>query len=372
VVAWHSRGGVRVLPGRGAGGLAGAVHRTRNRLALRGPAPRRADRGAGFCTFNGLALAAHAAREARAGAVLILDLDAHFGGGTFSIVSRWKHVWHADVSVSSVDEYDPQGHPRATVKFVRDGATYLDVVRRVLDRLSGTSFDLLIYNAGMDPFERCDVGGLLGITKEVLDQREQLVFDWARDRRLPVAFVLAGGYTGARVSRADLVQLHMLTINAANPGRPRLVGPGRLQETCLLGDAWRAWIPEPAQARVAGKSAALQRAREGRAKRTCPRRRVGTRATRCAVPPADHRGRRRRGLAVRARIALARTRSSTSKATACAWTGSAGRSTGPGDPGRRSWPSSTARALPTGGTAGARSGSAARTTGQSSSRSRRA
>lgn len=74
---------------------------------------------------------------------------------------------------------------------------------------------MVIYNAGMDPFERCEVGGLRGITIDVLRQREQLVFDWARHRSVPVAFVLAGGYTGSALSRDGLVDLHLLTLDAA-------------------------------------------------------------------------------------------------------------------------------------------------------------
>jgi acetoin utilization deacetylase AcuC-like enzyme len=43
-----------------------------------------------------------------------------------------------------------------------------------------------------------------------------LVFEWARAHGLPVAFVLAGGYTGAALARAELVDLHLLTIEAAD------------------------------------------------------------------------------------------------------------------------------------------------------------
>ena len=206
-----ARAAVRALQQGGvAGSLSAGLHHAR------------ANRGAGFCTFNGLALAARAALEAGAASVLILDLDAHFGGGTWSIVSAWDRVWHADVSVSDFDRYDPNGHPRAIVDRVTSGALYLDVIRRVLDGLSATTFDLLIYNAGMDPFEGCAVGGLHGITRTELDLREQVVFDWARAYGIPVAFALAGGYTGPTLSRDDLVNLHLLTMDAANPARPAL------------------------------------------------------------------------------------------------------------------------------------------------------
>jgi hypothetical protein len=38
---------------------------------------------------------------------------------------------------------------------------------------------------------------------------------WARAQAVPVAFVLAGGYTGPRLSREELVALHRLTVRAA-------------------------------------------------------------------------------------------------------------------------------------------------------------
>jgi len=84
-----------------------------------------------------------------------------------------------------------------------------DVLRR------GPHFDLCLYNAGMDPFEGCDTGGLTGITSETLLARERLVFDWCRDRNLPIAFVLAGGYVGSRLDEQGLVDLHRLTLSAA-------------------------------------------------------------------------------------------------------------------------------------------------------------
>ncbi len=42
-----------------------------------------------------------------------------------------------------------------------------------------------------------------------------MVFAWARDQRVPIAFVLAGGYLGPRLDRDGLVALHRLTVEAA-------------------------------------------------------------------------------------------------------------------------------------------------------------
>ena len=67
----------------------------------------------------------------------------------------------------------------------------------------------------MDPHEGCPVGGLAGITTEIIAERERMVFDWCRAQGLPVAFVLAGGYTGPALDQRGLVELHRLTIAAA-------------------------------------------------------------------------------------------------------------------------------------------------------------
>jgi acetoin utilization deacetylase AcuC-like enzyme len=67
----------------------------------------------------------------------------------------------------------------------------------------------------MDPHEDCGTGGAVGITTATLAQREKLVFEWAGRHDIPVSFVLAGGYSGRKLSRAQLVDLHRLTIQEA-------------------------------------------------------------------------------------------------------------------------------------------------------------
>jgi acetoin utilization deacetylase AcuC-like enzyme len=196
---------VRALrSGRNSGSLSSGLHHAR------------AGSGSGFCTFNGLALAANAALSEGARAVLIVDVDAHCGGGTYSLVREIHEVHHLDISVSAFDAYSPDDSSRATLDLVRHATQYLPLLRRRLLELGTTKFDLCIYNAGMDPYEDCHTGGLEGISIDVLRERELIVFEWARDRRLPVAFVLADGYTGSAVDRNCLVDLHRLTVEAAS------------------------------------------------------------------------------------------------------------------------------------------------------------
>jgi acetoin utilization deacetylase AcuC-like enzyme len=189
-----------------AGSLSSGLHHARR------------DRGAGYCTFNGLVLAARAARAAGAQRILILDLDAHCGGGTYALIGADPDVWHLDVAVHPFDAYDPGA--RATLDLVTRAADYLPTIRARLANLAaqGPAFDLCLYNAGMDPYAGCPNGGLPGISEDILADRERLVFAWCRERRIPIAFVLAGGYIGNRLPAAGLVALHRLTIAATAGG----------------------------------------------------------------------------------------------------------------------------------------------------------
>jgi acetoin utilization deacetylase AcuC-like enzyme len=185
-----------------AGSLSSGLHHARR------------DRGCGYCTFNGLAIAAERALAAGAGDVLILDLDAHCGGGTDGIIAGNPHIRHVDVSVDPFDAYEPG--ERTTLDIVARVADYLPTIARRLRDVQPQRFGLCIYNAGMDPHEDCPDGALAGIRDQHLRQREQLVFDWCRDRGLPVAFVIAGGYVRPpRMDEARLVELHRLTLAAA-------------------------------------------------------------------------------------------------------------------------------------------------------------
>lgn len=169
--------------------------------------------GAGFCTFNGLAIAALRALDQGLERVLILDLDAHCGGGTHSLIAEHAGIRQLDVAVDDFDQYQPTGGN--TLDLVGDAALYLPTIERRLEALANERFDLCLYNAGMDPHENCSIGGLAGIDESVLERRESLVFSWCRKQGLPVAFVLAGGYLGPGLDQDRLVALHRLTLTAA-------------------------------------------------------------------------------------------------------------------------------------------------------------
>ena len=173
------------------------------------------DRGAGFCTLNGLAIAAHTLAEATNGHILILDLDAHCGGGTHSLIQAHPRLWQMDVSVSPYDDYQPG--KRCHKEIVTDAPKYLKTVGCGLQwaEAEWPNFDLCFYNGGMDVHQDCQIGGLSGMDDFLITLREEMVFQWCRERGIPVAYAMAGGYTGGKMTRQRLVDLHRLTVAAA-------------------------------------------------------------------------------------------------------------------------------------------------------------
>jgi acetoin utilization deacetylase AcuC-like enzyme len=187
--------------GTNAGALSSGIHHAK------------ANHGAGFCTINSLIIAARTALAMGAKRVVILDFDAHCGGGTASLIKAGEGIEQYDVSVSSYDRYESTSYAQLVMS---NGETYLQDIRSMLDSIPNPeTIDLVLYNAGMDPHENCSTGGEAGIDKFVLYQREKMTFHWASVHNIPVAFALAGGYSGSRLSRAELVDLHRLTIKAA-------------------------------------------------------------------------------------------------------------------------------------------------------------
>lgn len=169
------------------------------------------DHGAGFCTINGLAIAALIALKNGAKSVGILDLDAHCGGGTFDIVGDNPAVRIGDVSTSAFDSWR-SGQERHRIEIENDSDSYLDVVAEMLEHIGRV--DLLLFNAGMDPAQGGGAGSTRGFTSELLEQRELLVAEWCERTSTPVAFVLAGGYVGSSLTLDDVADLHMHTVAA--------------------------------------------------------------------------------------------------------------------------------------------------------------
>ena len=79
------------------GGVAGSLSSGMHHASYSG--------GTGYCTFNGCVVAVQRALDMGAKRVLLLDFDAHSGGGSMDIINRLykKEVVHIDVTVSPFD-----------------------------------------------------------------------------------------------------------------------------------------------------------------------------------------------------------------------------------------------------------------------------
>ena len=164
----------------------------------------RRDEGRWYCTVNGLAIAATWAADQADGQVVILDVDAHCGGGTTELVGDDPRILHLDLSVSSLDEYEPSGDNQLVFPEPRSDSMYLEELDRLLDAVPEDT-SLVILNAGMDPHPT--------ISAEALAERERRVADWCVNHHVPAVFVLAGGYIGS-VDMDGLIDLHLHTVRA--------------------------------------------------------------------------------------------------------------------------------------------------------------
>ena len=165
------------------------------------------DHGSGFCTFNGLMVAAmYAIKELQAQRILILDFDAHGGGGTWELIKRLlpDHVVQLDVTCSPFDMWEGNGESQIWCTSELDYRATIDKALAAGSALIEKP-SLIIYNAGMDPINS-------GVSEEVISYRERAVRKFIGDT--PAIFALAGGYTWGGATMEDLVAWHRMTLNA--------------------------------------------------------------------------------------------------------------------------------------------------------------
>ena len=181
-----------------------------------------ADRGGGYCVFNDAAVAARLMQaeshrqHRKLLRVAIVDLDVHQGNGSASIFAD-------DPTVFTLSMHGAKNFPfrkeRSDLDVdLPDGCTDDAYLRALDDALAAlwrhhehAPPGLIFYLAGADPHEG-DRLGRLKLTTAGLAERDRRVFAAARERHIPVALSMAGGY-GRDVD--DTVQVHLGTIRAA-------------------------------------------------------------------------------------------------------------------------------------------------------------
>ena len=174
-----------------------------------------ADRGEGFCVLNDSAIAARALlAEGLVEKVVVLDTDVHQGNGTAAIVRGDDRVF--TFSIHGAKNYPFHKEKSDLDAPLPDGASddaFLLALGERLERvLNLEDWSLAIFLAGADPFEG-DKLGRLRVTKSGLAERDRMVLEGCRERDIPVAVTMAGGY--AREVE-DTVDIHFQTVKRAS------------------------------------------------------------------------------------------------------------------------------------------------------------
>lgn len=170
-----------------------------------------ADHGEGFCLLNDLAVAIRVLqREKLVTRVAVIDLDLHQGNGTAAIFEGDPDVY--TFSVHQEHLY-PIPKMRSTWDIGLDAYTsddaYLKHVRFAVPKiLDEHKPDLVVYQAGADPFEE-DQLGRLKISKAGLKTRDEIVVSESRKRGIPIVATLGGGYARRM---EDVVDIHTSTL----------------------------------------------------------------------------------------------------------------------------------------------------------------
>ncbi|MEA3212084.1 MAG: hypothetical protein QOE70_5141 [Chthoniobacter sp.] len=182
-----------------------------------------ADHGEGFCTFNGLIVALEALRDAgEIRTAAVLDMDLHYGNGTAQLAASrpwifalslygndyWNNMYYRDVTTRH--HQDGENHRSFALPAGCDRSTLLRIMDEALPLIAAHAPDLLLYQAGADPFFE-DPFSPLALDHGDLLARDRRVFAFALSHGLPIAWVLAGGYT-EDVSK--VVRVHLNTFEA--------------------------------------------------------------------------------------------------------------------------------------------------------------
>lgn len=178
-----------------AGNMAGGTHH-----AYR-------DFGSGYCIFNDLAICALSALK-RPGIrhVLILDLDVHQGDGTAAMLADDPRAFTCSIHAESNFPFRKE-QSDLDVHLADDtgDADYLACLDRTLAKLPIKQFDLLLYQAGVDPLKE-DALGKLALTRRGLRRRNQRVFDLHKAHNIPTVLFMGGGYANPLEPTIDALE----------------------------------------------------------------------------------------------------------------------------------------------------------------------
>ncbi|XP_062842937.1 histone deacetylase 11 isoform X2 [Trichomycterus rosablanca] len=158
------------------------------------------DKGGGFCAYADITLAIKFLFERVEGVsrATIIDLDAHQGNGHERDFLEDRRVYIMDVYNRHI--YPGDGYAKRAIKrkieldWGTEDMEYLQLVELHCEgALNEIRPDIIVYNAGTDILDGDPLGGL-AISPQGIVKRDEIVFNAARKRGIPILMVTSGGY----------------------------------------------------------------------------------------------------------------------------------------------------------------------------------
>ncbi|MDB9992137.1 histone deacetylase [Amylibacter sp.] len=171
--------------------------------------------GLGFCVFNDLAFTAlNLIEHGSAKKVLILDLDVHQGDGTIDICHDKNGIYTCSLHCEQNFPFQKrQGTRDVSLDSHLEDTAYLNKLHIILKEISKEFMpDIVLYDAGVDVFFGDKLGNL-DLTLEGIFKRDCNVLEHFKNRKVPVATVIEGGYSPCDL---DIAKRHLSIFRAAN------------------------------------------------------------------------------------------------------------------------------------------------------------
>ena len=171
------------------------------------------DHGEGFCYVNDLAVGIRKAlAENWATRVAVIDCDLHQGNGTARIFQGDERVYTFSIHQERLYPMKERSDLDIGLADYTTDAIYLEHLRNFVPRiLDDHQPDLVVYQAGADPYEH-DLLGALRISAKGLRERDEIVIGESRKRAIPFVTTLGGGYAE---DTEDTVEIHATTCRIA-------------------------------------------------------------------------------------------------------------------------------------------------------------
>ena len=163
------------------------------------------DHGFGFCVFNDLAYTAiNLLNQKLVKKVLILDLDVHQGDGTIDICQKYSSIFTCSIHSESNFPYEKkQGWMDVSLASAIEDNEYLETLTKTLMLIQDQiTPDIVLYDAGVDVFTNDKLGNLK-LSINGIKKRDKIVLDHFRNKNIPVATVIGGGYSKDHAELAD-------------------------------------------------------------------------------------------------------------------------------------------------------------------------